>query len=40
MLRLSELARLLDGRLQGDDCEFAGVSTDTRTLQQGDLFVA
>ena len=40
MLDLSELANLLDGRLHGEDHAFAGVSTDTRTLQRGDLFVA
>lgn len=40
MLQLSELAQMVDGRLQGTDCRFDGVSSDTRTLQQGDLFVA
>ena len=40
MLCLSELANLLDGQLHGEDHAFAGVSTDTRTLQQDDLFVA
>ena len=40
MLRLSELARMVDGRLHGVDCVFDGVSTDTRTLRQGELFVA
>ena len=40
MLRLSELATLVDGRLHGADRSFDGVSTDTRTLRAGDLFVA
>ncbi len=40
MLQLAELADLVDGRLRGSDCAFDGVSTDTRTLQRGDLFVA
>ena len=40
MLRLSELATLVDGRLHGADRSFDGVSTDTRTLREGDLFVA
>lgn len=40
MLQLSELAQMVDGRLHGDDCSFNGVSSDTRTLQRGELFVA
>ena len=40
MMRLSEAAQALAGRVQGRDIEFAGVSTDTRTLKPGDLFVA
>jgi UDP-N-acetylmuramoyl-tripeptide--D-alanyl-D-alanine ligase len=40
MLELSELAALLDGRLVGDDRAFDGVSTDTRTIKSGELFVA
>ncbi|HKK13202.1 MAG TPA: UDP-N-acetylmuramoyl-tripeptide--D-alanyl-D-alanine ligase [Gammaproteobacteria bacterium] len=39
-MQLSESARLLDAELAGPDAPFAGVSTDTRTLQQGNLFVA
>lgn len=34
------VADKLKGRLQGADAEFSRVSTDTRTLQPGDLFVA
>jgi len=40
VLRLSELAALVDGRLSGSDNLFDGVSTDTRTLRSGELFVA
>ncbi|MCB1801028.1 MAG: UDP-N-acetylmuramoyl-tripeptide--D-alanyl-D-alanine ligase [Gammaproteobacteria bacterium] len=40
MLQLSELAQMVDGRLHGADCTFDGVSSDTRTLQRGELFVA
>lgn len=39
-MKLSTAARALDGRLEGDDVAFSSVSTDTRTLQPGDLFVA
>jgi UDP-N-acetylmuramoyl-tripeptide--D-alanyl-D-alanine ligase len=38
--RLSEFARVAHGQLVGDDRAFTSVSTDTRTLQQGALFVA
>jgi UDP-N-acetylmuramoyl-tripeptide--D-alanyl-D-alanine ligase len=40
MLPLSELATLVDGRLHGADRSFDGVSTDSRTLKPGELFVA
>jgi len=39
-LRLSELQSPLAARLHGADCEFAAVSTDSRTAHPGDLFVA
>ena len=39
-LRLAELAQVLDARLIGDDGEITVVSTDTRTLGAGALFVA
>ena len=39
-MRLSELAGPLAAELAGADCEFTGVSTDSRKLQSGDLFVA
>jgi UDP-N-acetylmuramoyl-tripeptide--D-alanyl-D-alanine ligase len=40
MMRLSEAAQALSARSAGGDPLFTGVSTDTRTLQDGDLFVA
>jgi len=40
MLSLSELAGMVDGRLLGVDRLFDGVSTDTRSLRSGELFVA
>ncbi|MCC6202493.1 MAG: UDP-N-acetylmuramoyl-tripeptide--D-alanyl-D-alanine ligase [Gammaproteobacteria bacterium] len=39
-MRLSEAAAALQASLAGADCEFHGVSTDTRTLVAGNLFVA
>lgn len=39
-LQLAELAAPLAGAIHGGDCRFIGVSTDSRTLRQGDLFVA
>jgi UDP-N-acetylmuramoyl-tripeptide--D-alanyl-D-alanine ligase len=38
--RLSQVATVVDGKLIGGDVVFAGVSTDTRKLAKGDLFVA
>jgi UDP-N-acetylmuramoyl-tripeptide--D-alanyl-D-alanine ligase len=40
VLNLSELAAMVEGRLVGADQRFDGVSTDTRTLCPGQLFVA
>ena len=40
MMRLSEAAQALSARSAGGDPLFTGVSTDTRTLKDGDLFVA
>jgi len=37
---LSELAGPLDGHVRGGDCRFDSVSTDSRALGAGDLFVA
>ena len=39
-MHLSEAAPLLAAQLRGADVEFAGVSTDTRTLKARNLFVA
>ncbi|MEZ5502637.1 MAG: UDP-N-acetylmuramoyl-tripeptide--D-alanyl-D-alanine ligase [Halioglobus sp.] len=39
-LLLSELSQPLAAQLLGPDCEIGGVSTDSRTVQPGDLFVA
>ena len=39
-MHLSELASMVGGRLVGGDRFFDGVNTDTRSLQQGQLFVA
>jgi UDP-N-acetylmuramoyl-tripeptide--D-alanyl-D-alanine ligase len=40
MMSLSEAARFAEGRLNGADAECSGVSTDSRSLARGDLFVA
>ena len=40
VLRLSELAAMVNGSLTGADNGFDGVSSDTRTLSEGELFVA
>jgi UDP-N-acetylmuramoyl-tripeptide--D-alanyl-D-alanine ligase len=40
MMSLAEAAPLVNGRLRGGDAHFTGVSTDSRTLKKGDLFVA
>ena len=39
-LRLSVAAKAMRGELHGNDIAFKGVSTDTRTIQPGELFVA
>src|SRR5262245_64373779 len=42
MMRLAEAAAAISGRVQGagGDAAFEGVSTDSRTLARGELFVA
>ncbi|MBK8063650.1 MAG: UDP-N-acetylmuramoyl-tripeptide--D-alanyl-D-alanine ligase [Betaproteobacteria bacterium] len=40
MMRLSQAAQILGGRLLGADAEFIGVSTDSRGVARGQLFVA
>ena len=39
-MQLSDAATVLGAKLNGSDQRFTGVSTDTRTLQQGALFAA
>jgi len=39
-MTLAAAATVLQGTLRGSDAEFSGVSTDTRTLARGNLFVA
>jgi UDP-N-acetylmuramoyl-tripeptide--D-alanyl-D-alanine ligase len=39
-MSLSQLQQVTAGHLLGSDAEFSAVSTDTRTLQTGELFVA
>jgi UDP-N-acetylmuramoyl-tripeptide--D-alanyl-D-alanine ligase len=39
-MRLGEIVRVARGQLVGEDREFCGVSTDTRTIKAGALFVA
>lgn len=39
-MRLSDLAESLSAELQGQDCAFASVSTDSRSIAAGQLFVA
>lgn len=39
-MSLAQTAQAVDGNLHGTNVEFFGVSTDTRTLSPGDLFVA
>ena len=40
MMRIVEAAKVLRASTAGADCEFSGVSTDSRTIGKGDLFVA
>ena len=40
MMRLSQVARALNAQLIGPDVEFTSVSTDSRKIQAGDLFIA
>ena len=39
-MRLSELLAPLNGRLIGDDASFSAVSTDSRAIRPGELFIA
>jgi UDP-N-acetylmuramoyl-tripeptide--D-alanyl-D-alanine ligase len=40
MMLLSQAIGALHGKLEGSDARFTAVSTDTRTIRQGDLFIA
>ena len=40
MMQLSELSQVVRGTLHGSQVSFDSVSTDTRTLRSGDLFIA
>ena len=40
MMSLTEAAAMTSGRVSGADVRFSGVSTDSRSLKQGELFVA
>ncbi|MFA6013694.1 MAG: UDP-N-acetylmuramoyl-tripeptide--D-alanyl-D-alanine ligase [Gallionellaceae bacterium] len=40
MMLLSHLAQLLDARLVGKDAQFSDISTDSRKIKAGDLFIA
>ena len=40
MMLLSQAAQVLNGRLVGEDVRFAAVSTDSRKIKTGDLFIA
>jgi len=40
MMALLQASEILNGIMQGSDIEFSAVSTDTRSLQPGDLYVA
>ncbi len=40
MMLLSEAAHAVNGELAGEDREFLAVSTDTRSIKTGDLFIA
>jgi len=40
MMLLSQATQALHAIMSGDDVRFMAISTDTRTIQQGDLFIA
>ena len=39
-IRLSDIATQMDAQLIGEDVSFTAVSTDSRTLKTGELFIA
>jgi len=40
MMGLQQASKVLNGAMQGNDVQFSAVSTDTRSLQPGDLYIA
>ena len=40
MFTTEEIAKVTGGRLEGGNCEVTSVSTDTRSIGQGALFIA
>ena len=40
MMALLQASEILNGTMQGNDVEFSAISTDTRSLQPGDLYIA
>ena len=40
MMSLAETAAATQGRLRGADARYSGVSTDSRGIRRGELFVA
>jgi len=40
MMSAAEAAGLVNGRLSGSDARFTAVSTDSRNIGRGELFVA
>ena len=40
MSTLAQAATNMNGKLQGADCRFEGISTDTRSIADGELFFA
>jgi UDP-N-acetylmuramoyl-tripeptide--D-alanyl-D-alanine ligase len=40
MMRLSEVAMAINGKVLGEDVEFNLVGTDSRAIERGQLFVA
>ncbi len=40
MMALQQATKALNGTMQGKNVDFSGVSTDTRSLQAGDLYIA
>ena len=40
MMMLSQAAKIVGGRLAGEDVQFYGVSSDSRKIQPGELFIA